>query len=66
MKQANNTKSCVVPGKKKRDIDDTSVIISNEPVQVDPQLMFQRLHAIATSETSENPTLLFKYELCLV
>ena len=44
----------------------TSVIIKNEPVQVDPQLMFQRLHAIATRETNENPTSLFKYELCLV
>ena len=46
----------------------TSVIINNEPVQVDPQLMFQRLHAIATRETNENPTSLhvFKYELCLV
>ena len=44
----------------------TSVVINNEPVQVNPQLMFQRLHAIATRETNENPTLLFKYELCLV
>ena len=43
-----------------------SVIINNEPVQVDPQLMFQRLRAIATRETNENPTSLFKYELCLV
>ena len=42
----------------------TSVIINNEPV--DPQLMFERLHAIATRETNENPTSLFKYELCLV
>ena len=132
MKQANNTKSCAVPGKKS-DIDDTlkilaalkewnpfsqyltlhsivkditaddkvnihkvkdvgqviigksicelsfewkrqaitlasrtSVIINNEQVQVDPQLMFQRLHAIATRETNKNPTSLFKYELCLV
>ena len=32
----------------------TSVIINNEPVQVDPQLMFQRLRAIATRETNEN------------
>ena len=44
----------------------TSVIINNEQVQVDPQLMFQRLRAIATRETNENPTSLFKYELCLV
>ena len=44
----------------------TSVIINNEPVQVNSQLMFQRLHAIATRETNENPTSLFKYELCLV
>ena len=44
----------------------TSVIINNEPVQVDPQLMVQRLCAIATRETNENPTSLFKYELCLV
>ena len=31
----------------------TSVIINNEPVQVDPQLMFHRLHTIATRETNE-------------
>ena len=42
----------------------TSVVINNEPVQVDPQLMFQRLSLIATRETHENPALLFKYELC--
>ena len=48
MKQVNNTKSLQFQEKKKRGIDDTSVVISNEPVQVDPQLMFQRLHAIAT------------------
>ena len=137
MKQANNTKSCAIPGKKKHNIDDTlkilaalkewnpfsqdptlhsivnditaddkvnihkakdvgqviidsmvgkrvyklsfewkrqaialasrtSVIMNNVPVQVDPQLMFQRFHAIATRETNENPTSLFKYELCLV
>ena len=42
----------------------TSVAINNEPVQVDPQLMFQRLSLIATRETHENPALLFKYELC--
>ena len=42
----------------------TSVVINNEPVQVDPQLMFQRLCLIATRETHENPALLFKYELC--
>ena len=28
----------------------TSVVINNEPVQVDPQLMFQRLSVIATGE----------------
>ena len=44
----------------------TSIIINNEPVQVDPQLMFQRLHDIAARETNENPTSQFKYELCLV
>ena len=44
----------------------TSVIINNEPVQVDPQLMFQRFHAVATRETNENPTSLSKYELRLV
>ena len=44
----------------------TSVIINNEPMQVDSQLIFQRLRAIATRETNENPTSLFKYELCLV
>ena len=44
----------------------TSAIINNEPVQVDPQLMFQRLRAVATRETNENPTSLFKYELRLV
>ena len=42
----------------------TSVVINNEPVQVDPQLMFQRLSLIATRETHGNPALLFKYELC--
>ena len=39
-------------------------VINNEPVQVDPQLMFQRLSLIATRETHENPALLFKYKLC--
>ena len=43
----------------------TSVIINNEPVQVDPQHMFQRLCAIATRETNENPTSLFKYEFAV-
>ena len=38
----------------------TSVVINNEPVQVDPQLMSQRLRFIATRETHENPTLPFK------
>ena len=42
----------------------TSVVINSEPVQVDSQLMFQRLSFIATRETHENPALLFKYELC--
>ena len=42
----------------------TSIVINNEPVQVDPQLMFQRLSLIATRETHENPALLVKYELC--
>ena len=53
---------------KRQDItlDQEHVIINNEPVQVDPQLMFQRLRAIATRETNENQTSLFKYELCLV
>ena len=29
----------------------TSVVINNEPVQVDPQLMFQRLSVTATGES---------------
>ena len=45
----------------------TSVIINNEPVQVDPQLMFQRLRAIATRETNDtrykiqDTRILFRY-----
>ena len=39
-------------------------VINNEPVQVDPQLMFWKLSSIATRETHDNPALLFKYELC--
>ena len=42
---------------KRQDITLASrTVINNEPVQVDPQLIFQRLHAIATRETNENPT----------
>ena len=33
----------------------TSIVINNEPLQVDPKLMFQKLSLIATRETHENP-----------
>ena len=40
----------------------TTVVIGGEPVQVDPQLLFQRLSVIATREEQEDPAALFKYE----
>ena len=42
----------------------TTVVIGGEPVQVDPQLLFQRLSVIATREEQGDPAALFKYELC--
>ena len=43
----------------------TTVVIDGDPVLVDPQLLFQRLMSvIATREEREDPTALFKYELC--
>ena len=38
--------------------------IEDQSVQVDPQLIFQRLSLIATSGSIENPASIFKYELC--
>ena len=40
----------------------SSVKIDGEQVQVDPQLLFQRL--IAATQTSEELESAFKYELC--
>ena len=41
-----------------------AVKIDDECVQVDPQLIFQRLSFIATNGSNEDPASLFKYELC--
>lgn len=42
----------------------TAVAVDGEQVQVDPELLFQRLSIIATREEQEDPAALFKYELC--
>jgi len=42
----------------------TALQIDDECVQVDPQLIFQRLSLIATNGSNEDPASLFKYELC--
>ena len=42
----------------------TAINIDSETVQVDPQVLFQRLSLIATNGTFENPASVFKYELC--
>ena len=42
----------------------TAVKIDDECVQVDPQLIFQRLSLIATNGSNEDPASFFKYELC--
>ena len=41
-----------------------AVKIDDECVQVDPQLIFQRLSFIATNGSNVDPAFLFKYELC--
>ena len=41
-----------------------AVKIDDECVQVDPQLIFQRLSFIATNGSNEDHAYLFKYELC--
>ena len=38
----------------------TTVVIDGDPVQVDPQLLFQRRSVIATREEQEDPAALFK------
>ena len=43
----------------------TTVVINGDAVQVDPQLLFQRLSVIATHEEQEDPAALFKYKLCI-
>jgi len=40
------------------------VKVDGEPVQVDPQLLFQRLSVLATNGSYEDPASLFQYELC--
>ena len=42
----------------------TAVKVDDESVQIDPQLLFQRLSLIATNGTHDNPVSVFKYELC--
>ena len=42
----------------------TAVKVDDESVQIDPQLLFQRLSLIATNGTHDNPASVFKYELC--
>ena len=42
----------------------TAVNVDDESVQIDPQLLFQRLSLIATNGTHDNPASVFKYELC--
>ena len=41
-----------------------TVVTGGDAVQVDPQLLFQRLSVIATREEQEDPAAMFKYELC--
>ena len=40
----------------------TAVKVEDESVQIDPQLLFQRLSLIATNGTHDNPASVFKYE----
>jgi hypothetical protein len=42
----------------------TSLKIDDECVQIDPQLLFQRLSLIATNGSKGNPSSYFEYELC--
>ena len=42
----------------------TAVKVDGESVQIDPQLLFQRLSLIATNGTHDKPASVFKYELC--
>ena len=42
-----------------------AVAINKEHVQIDPQLLFQRLLVVAANEFMDLPDL-FKYELCFV
>ncbi|KAK3743952.1 hypothetical protein QZH41_002713 [Actinostola sp. cb2023] len=42
----------------------TSVKINGDSVQVDPQLLFQRLSVVATGGRFENTKEMFKYEMC--
>ncbi|KAK3730133.1 hypothetical protein QZH41_004828 [Actinostola sp. cb2023] len=42
----------------------TAVRINDDTVQVDPQLLFQRLSVIATGGRYEDPRSLFRYEMC--
>ena len=38
-----------------------TVVTGGDAVQVDPQLLFQRLSVIATREEQEDPAAMFKY-----
>lgn len=42
----------------------SAVKVDGEPVQVDPQLLFQRLSVLATNGSYEDPASVFQYELC--
>ena len=42
----------------------TAVSFVEDCIQVDPQLLFQRLSIVATGGRYENPETLFKYEMC--
>ena len=41
-----------------------AVTVDNEQVQVDPQLLFQRLSLLATNCAKDDPASYFEYELC--
>ena len=46
-------------------VANTAITVDDDvSVQVDPQLLFQRLSLIATSGTKDEPASYFKYELC--
>ena len=42
----------------------TAIITEKEHVQVDPQLLFQRLNVVAEDERQRDPAALFEFEIC--